>query len=104
MSTSTTPQAVICVANDGNEFSLQLWKVYKPIRDDDAASEGLIRIIDESGEDYLFPAENFVPIDFPRGARTTTRGETEIDPRPPLTAGRITISAPSLTGVAKPPE
>jgi hypothetical protein len=71
MSTSTTPQAVICVANDGNEFSLQLWKVYKPIRDDDAASEGLIRIIDESGEDYLFPAENFVPIDLPRGTRAS---------------------------------
>jgi len=66
MNGNSSPQAVICVANDGNEVSLQLWKIYKPLRDDDAREEGLLRVVDESGEDYLFPEENFVPIDLPR--------------------------------------
>jgi hypothetical protein len=59
MNDSANPQAVICVANEGNEVSLQLRRVYKTIRDDDARSEGLVRVVDESGEDYLFPEENF---------------------------------------------
>src|SRR5436309_7046619 len=61
--------AVVCVANEGNEVSLQLWKLYKTLRDDDAESEGFLRVIDESGEDYLFPEENFVPIALPAEAR-----------------------------------
>jgi hypothetical protein len=56
-----TSEAVVCIGNDGNEASLQVGKVYKTVRDDDAKSEGLLRIIDESGEDYLFPEENFAP-------------------------------------------
>ena len=59
------PNAVVCVDNAGNEVSLQLWKIYKPLRDDDARSEGFLRLLDESGEDYLFPEENFVPIELP---------------------------------------
>jgi hypothetical protein len=62
MNTAEYPGAVICVQNEGNEVSLQLWKLYKPLPDDDARSEGFLRIIDESGEDYLFPIENFVSI------------------------------------------
>ena len=65
MNTIDYPTAVICVHNEGNEVSLQLWKIYKPLRDNDARSEGFLRIIDESGEDYLFPEENFVPIELP---------------------------------------
>jgi len=71
MSNLHTPKAVVCVANEGNEISLQLWKIYKPLRDVDAESEGLIRVIDESGEDYLFPAENFIPIELPRGVKAS---------------------------------
>jgi hypothetical protein len=59
------PAAVVCVDNEGNEVSLQLWKIYKPLRDDDARSEGLLRVVDDSGEDYLFPEENFVSIELP---------------------------------------
>src|SRR5436309_1182835 len=61
--------AVVCVANEGNEVSLQLWKIYKTLRDADARAEGFLRVIDESGEDYLFPEENFVPIDLPAEAK-----------------------------------
>ena len=71
MKNDSYPQAVICVANDGNEVSLQLWKIYKPLRDDDARSEGLLRVIDESGEDDLFPEDNFVPIELPGNVRKT---------------------------------
>ena len=59
------PNAVVCVDNKGNEVSLQLWKIYKPLPDDDAKSEGFLRVVDESGEDYLFPEENFFPIELP---------------------------------------
>jgi hypothetical protein len=69
MNIHSAPQAVLCVANDGNEVSLQLWKIYKTLRDEDARSEGLLRVIDESGEDYLFAEENFVPIDLPKQAQ-----------------------------------
>jgi|ERR1043166_8815010 hypothetical protein len=69
MNNTPTPDAVVCVANEGNEASLQLWKIYKTLRDYDGESEGFIRVIDESGEDYLFPKENFVPITLPAGAR-----------------------------------
>jgi hypothetical protein len=69
MNEKQVPGAVVCVANEGNEVSLQLWKIYKTLRDDDAESEGFLRIVDESGEDYLFPEENFVPIELPAQAR-----------------------------------
>lgn len=63
------PAAVVCVDNEGNEVSLQLWKIYKPLRDNSARAEGFLRVVDESGEDYLFPEENFVPIDLPTEVR-----------------------------------
>jgi len=69
MNSNSGSQAVLCVANEGNEVSLQLWKVYKTLRDDEGRAEGFVRVIDESGEDYLFPEENFVPIDLPQEAR-----------------------------------
>jgi hypothetical protein len=65
MNTVEYPAAVVCVANEGNEVSLQLWKIYKPLPDSDARSEGFLRVVDESGEDYLFPEENFVSIELP---------------------------------------
>lgn len=57
------PYLAICVANQGNEVSLQLGKAYrviKPLRNDFA---GRIRVIDEDGEDYLYLANWFVPIE-----------------------------------------
>ncbi|HEX7190454.1 MAG TPA: hypothetical protein VF381_02675 [Thermoanaerobaculia bacterium] len=56
---------MICLDNEGNEALLQVWKIYKALPDDDAMSEGFVRVIDESGEDYLFPEENFARIDLP---------------------------------------
>lgn len=58
---------VLCIRNDGCD-DLEPRKVYQVIADPDAAEEGYIRIIDESGEDYLYPADYFVPIELPTDA------------------------------------
>ena len=50
----------VCVRNTGNEISLELRKLYQVIPDPDAEMTGMIRVIDESGEDYMFPADFFV--------------------------------------------
>lgn len=55
----------ICVKNDGYEASLQVRKVYDLLIDEAAASRGLLRVIDESGDHYLFPEDFFVPLDLP---------------------------------------
>ncbi|MFH1954839.1 MAG: hypothetical protein ABIL06_24890 [Pseudomonadota bacterium] len=55
----------ICVDNSDYPVSLELHKIYHVLPDDDAALDGDLRIIDESGEDYLYPAGHFVLIDLP---------------------------------------
>jgi hypothetical protein len=59
---------MLCVKNDAYPVSLELRKIYRRIRDAGSEAHKLVRIIDESGEDYLFPASCFVPIDIPRAA------------------------------------
>lgn len=59
------PRFVVCVQNEGYEASLERNKIYAFIPDPDAARDGDIRVVDESGEDYLYPAAWFVPIDVP---------------------------------------
>jgi hypothetical protein len=56
---------VICVENEDYEVSLERRKIYEAIPDLDAEKHGQIRVIDESGEDYLFPREYFVPVNLP---------------------------------------
>lgn len=58
---------VLCTRNDGCD-DLEPRKVYQVPTDPDAAEEGYIRIVDESGEDYLYPADYFVPIEWPTEA------------------------------------
>ncbi len=55
---------VLCIRNDGAE-DLETRKVYQALPDPEAAGEGYARIIDESGEDYLYPADYFVPLRLP---------------------------------------
>ena len=56
----------ICVRNDEYEASLELRKLYPVLEDRFANQHGMIRIVDESGEDYLFPAEYFVRVSLPQ--------------------------------------
>lgn len=53
---------VICVENDGYAASLEQRKLYEVLPDLEAAKHGQLRIIDESGEDYLFPKHMFIEV------------------------------------------
>ncbi|MCC6167268.1 MAG: hypothetical protein IT329_08585 [Caldilineaceae bacterium] len=53
---------VMCIDNEGYAASLDLRKVYRVLPDADAEAHGMIRIIDNSGEDYLFEADRFLPV------------------------------------------
>ncbi len=66
-----TIKFAVCVKNSGYPASLELHKIYRVLRDDDAAAEGDLRVVDESGEDYLYPADWFASIDLPRRVRTS---------------------------------
>ena len=61
----------ICIDNEGYPVSLELRKVYRVLRDPDADEVGCIRVIDESREDYLYPAKRFASVELPRKARAT---------------------------------
>jgi len=52
----------VCINNTDNSVDLDLYKVYRIIPDKDAEAEGLVRVVDESGEDYLYPQGWFEPI------------------------------------------
>lgn len=56
----------VCVNNDGYPASLELHKIYRVLPDEDAKADGDLRIVDESGEDYLYPAERFILLKLPR--------------------------------------
>ena len=60
---------VVCLRNTGYEASLERRKIYRALPDADAARHRQIRIIDESGEDYLYPQEFFAPIELPQPIR-----------------------------------
>jgi hypothetical protein len=60
---------VACVCNDGYEASLDLGRVYVVLPDAKAKKYGRIRVIDESGEDYLYPAEYFLPVELSKPVR-----------------------------------
>ena len=58
----------LCVKNRGAD-DLELRKVYRVVRDGDDQKRGYLRVIDDSGEDYLYPASYFVLIELPERAR-----------------------------------
>ena len=57
---------VICIDNSEYPASLELRKIYRVLPDKDAQADGDMRIIDESGEDYLFPADYLIPVELPQ--------------------------------------
>ncbi|HLR04465.1 MAG TPA: hypothetical protein VK117_01555 [Pyrinomonadaceae bacterium] len=62
---NTVWKFAVCVNNKDYPASLELHKIYRVLPDKDAAADGDLRVIDESGEDYLYPADRFVPIAVP---------------------------------------
>src|SRR5579863_7835955 len=68
MKTTTKPFA-LCMDNTGYQASLVPGKVYRILPDPVAAKDDLVRIVDESGEDYLYHKDHFVFVDFPSGVK-----------------------------------
>ncbi|MGH9510353.1 MAG: hypothetical protein ACRD2M_10465 [Terriglobales bacterium] len=60
---------VICINNRAYPASLERGKVYRVIADADASKRGYLRVIDESGEDYLYPENRFAAIRLPQSVR-----------------------------------
>ncbi len=71
--TTKERQFAVCVCNTGYPASLELRKIYQVLPDADGAAHGLIRVIDESGEDYLYPEKFFMPIDLPHALESAVR-------------------------------
>jgi hypothetical protein len=69
MTKTQAKQLVICVENTGYAASLEKRKIYVALRDAAAEKHGMMRIVDESGEDYLFPKTFFRPIALPQAVR-----------------------------------
>ncbi len=65
---------VLCVENTGYSASLEPRKVYQAVDDVEASQQGLLRVVDESGDDYLFPASYFVPVTLPKAAEQVLLG------------------------------
>ncbi len=61
----------VCVKNDGYEAALERNKLYVLVPDREADKHGDVRVIDESGEDYLYPADWFVAIGVPKAVQTS---------------------------------
>jgi hypothetical protein len=59
------PRFAVCVRNTGHPASLELRKLYQVLNDRAGETDGMLRVIDESGEDYLFPADLFIVVPLP---------------------------------------
>lgn len=57
----TAHTSVTCIRNDGYPASLEVGRTYRSLPDKDAVQQGYVRVVDESGEDYLYPAQYFSP-------------------------------------------
>jgi len=64
---------VVCVRNTGYRASLELRKIYQALPDADARAHSLVRVVDESGEDYLYPETFFRALDLPQDIETALR-------------------------------
>lgn len=76
----TEKRFVLCVWNEEGETDLEVLKVYRQLPDHDAEIEGMIRVIDESGEDYLYPEKYFIPLDLPKSVEKIIAAASELQP------------------------
>ena len=72
----TKTRYVLCLSNRGYPASLERRKVYRALQDAAAARHGLVRVVDETGEGYLYPKERFAPITLPRAVRRALSAAT----------------------------
>jgi hypothetical protein len=69
MSKRESKQLVVCIENEGYPASLERRKIYLAIRDAEAEGNGFLRVIDESGESYLYPKAFFRPVSLPQSVK-----------------------------------
>ena len=69
VSTASVNKLAVCVTNTGYEASLERRKIYSLLADSEAKKHKLVRVIDESGEDYLYPDSFFVAVTLPPATR-----------------------------------
>jgi hypothetical protein len=82
--TSAHPEFAICIANQGYD-DLEVWKMYRILPDPQAAEVGCLRVIDESGEDYLYPVNRFVQVTFSAKVRAQLLAAVGTKPSAPGT-------------------
>ena len=68
----------VCLNNEGYEVSLEVGKLYRVIRDEEAEAHGYIRVVDESGEDYAFTSNRFHLVKLPVAVKNTLLGANHI--------------------------
>ncbi len=68
---------VVCLSNDGYAAALEPRKIYVALRDAAAERNGLVRVVDESGEGYLYSRERFAPLKLPRGLQQALAAAAE---------------------------
>jgi len=91
----------VCVDNRGYPASLELHKIYRVVPDDTAADGGDIRVVDESGEDYLYSVKRFVPVELPQRVERSVARATKESTRlansamPPSRSGSLTRASAS---------
>jgi hypothetical protein len=73
MAKRTNPRFAVCVDNSGYLASLEIHKIYRVLPDPAAEREGDLRVVDESGEDYLFNADRFLLVDLPEESSRALR-------------------------------
>lgn len=69
MAKQQAKQLVVCIKNSGYPAALEKRKIYVALRDPAADKHGLVRVVDESGDDYLYPRGLFRPIALPQSVR-----------------------------------
>ena len=74
MKAKLTQSYAVCVNNEGHPASLELRKIYVVVPDAEALKHRLVRVVDESGEDYLYPQKWFVSVDLSPAARRAIAG------------------------------
>jgi hypothetical protein len=71
--TEHAKQYAVCIRNDGYEESLDLRKIYEVLDDATGAKHDMMRVVDEEGEDYLYPRAWFLPIELPQNIAAAFR-------------------------------
>lgn len=71
---------MLCVWNEEGETDLEVLKVYRQLPDQESEAEGMIRVIDESGEDYLYPEKYFIPLELPKSVEKIVAAAAEPQP------------------------